>query len=57
MPIDINLKVMRIIATAVEEFSVVLNATPYAPFFIDARTKFTTNMESPSSFAATYQKA
>ena len=57
MPIDINLNVMRIIATAVEEFSVVLNATPYAPFFIDARTKFTTNMESPSSFAAIYQKA
>ena len=57
MPININLNVMRIIATAGEEFSVLLNATPYAPFSIDARTKFTTNMESPSSFAATYGKA
>ena len=57
MPIDINLNVLRIIPTAGEEFSAVLDATPDVLFSIDARTKFTTNMESPSSFAATYGKA
>ena len=44
-------------STAGEEFSAVLNATPDVLFSIDARTKFTTNMESPSSFAATHGKA
>ena len=44
-------------ATPGEEFSAVLHASPDVPFSIDATTKFTTNMESPSSFAATYGKA
>ena len=52
-----NLNVMRIIPTASEEFSAVLHANPDVPFSIDATTKFTTNMESPSSFAATHGKA
>ena len=52
-----NFNVMKIMPTASEEFSAVLNATPDVLFSIDARTKFTTNMESPSSFAATYGKA
>ena len=52
-----NFNVMRIIPTAGEEFSTVLNATPDVLFSIDARTKFTTNMESPSSFATTHGKA
>jgi hypothetical protein len=48
---------MKIIPTAGEEFIAVLNATPDVLFSIDARTKFTTNMESPSSFEATHGKA
>jgi len=56
MPIDVNYNVMRIIPTPAEEFSAVLHATPDVLFSIDARTKFTTNMESPSSFAATHGK-
>jgi hypothetical protein len=57
MPIDVNLNVMRIIPTAGEEFSAVLHANPDVPFSIDATTKFTTNMESPSSFAASHGKS
>jgi hypothetical protein len=47
---------MKIIPTGTEEFSAVLLANPDVPFSIDASTKFTTNMESPSSFAATHGK-
>jgi len=57
MPFDANVNVMRIIATPGEEFSAVLHANPDVPFSIDATTKFTTNMESPSSFATTHGKA
>ena len=57
MSIDANVNVMRIIATPGEEFSAVLHASPDVPFSIDATTKFTTNMESPSSFATTHGKA
>jgi hypothetical protein len=57
MPIDANFNVMRIIPTAGEEFSAVLHANPDVPFSIDAETKFTTNMELPSSFAASHGKS
>ena len=57
LTIDANVNVMRIIPSASEELSAVLHANPDVPFSIDATTKFTTNMESPSSFATTHGKA
>ncbi len=57
LTIDANVNVMRIIPSNDEEFSAVLHANPDVPFSIDATTKFTTNMESPSSFATTHGKA
>ena len=56
MPINVDINFMRIIASAAEEFSAVLHATPDVPFSIDASTKFTTNMDQNPTLSSQFSK-
>jgi hypothetical protein len=56
MPINVDINLMRIIASAAEEFSAVLHATPDVPFSIDASTKFTTNMDQHTTLSSEFSK-